>query len=292
MSQPGEEDVLATGLRRFYSSQAEVMLAQYGNINNLLGPTHHHTHPGTHCEILLRNCIRAFLPPTWSADKGYIFGRVTRDGQNVHSPEIDILIHDAQASRPVFRLEDFVIVQPKAVVGMIQVKKSLEGAQVTEGVDNVINAKQHLLDLMRSQNRGRIFVDRFPFSGVVGFEGSLSQGRLGDHLNRRRDECKQHEKPEDGLLRTSSLVLPDFVGSLSGAVAVSNRGMPKTDYYVFDAVVGDINIAIQLLYWKISHIIPLFHASTDQVPLPSDLRHSSTFSVGSVNEQAGDSRVR
>ena len=108
------EDAITVGLRRFYSSQAEVMLAQYENINSLLGPTSHHTHRGTHCEVLLRNCIRTFLPPNWSANKGFIFGRVCRNGKHVHSPEIDILIHDISVARPVFQLDDFVIVPPES----------------------------------------------------------------------------------------------------------------------------------------------------------------------------------
>jgi hypothetical protein len=70
------ESEQAEGLMRFFSSQVEVMLAQYQNINDLLGKTTHHTHPGTHCEILLRKWLWSFLPPGWSADKGYIYGRV------------------------------------------------------------------------------------------------------------------------------------------------------------------------------------------------------------------------
>jgi hypothetical protein len=116
---------LTPGLLEYYSSQAELMLSQYENINRLLGPTHDWTHPGDFCEILFRDFLRKFLPPSLSADKGFFYGRATIKGEDIHCPEIDILIHDTQQFRPLFRIGDFVIVQPQAVRGMIQVKRIL-----------------------------------------------------------------------------------------------------------------------------------------------------------------------
>ena len=63
------------GLIDYYASQAELMLVQYRNINQLLGLTNDWSHPGTHCEVLLRDMIRKSLPLNLSADKGYIYGR-------------------------------------------------------------------------------------------------------------------------------------------------------------------------------------------------------------------------
>jgi hypothetical protein len=54
-------DPLQEGLISFYSGQAELMLAQYKNINKLLGPTTDWSHPGSHCEALLRDFLRRNL---------------------------------------------------------------------------------------------------------------------------------------------------------------------------------------------------------------------------------------
>ena len=72
---------LGPGLVEYYSSQADLMLSQYKNINHLLGPTHDWTHPGDFCEILFRDFLRKFLPPSLSADKGFFYGRATLDGK-------------------------------------------------------------------------------------------------------------------------------------------------------------------------------------------------------------------
>src|ERR1700722_10562772 len=115
---------LAPGLLEYWSSQAELMLAQFENINHLLGPTKDWTHPGDFCEVLLRDLLRRFLPPWVSIDKGFFYGRTPLEGKDTHCPEIDLLIHDTQHYRPLFRMDDFVIVQPQAVRGMIQVKRT------------------------------------------------------------------------------------------------------------------------------------------------------------------------
>jgi hypothetical protein len=89
-----------------------------------------------------------------SVDKGFVFGRVQRGKKNIHGPEIDVLIHNSIDYRPVFRLEDFVIVQPEAVLGMIQVKRTLrtgKDASLAKGIRQVVDAKQHLLDVTVQQ---------------------------------------------------------------------------------------------------------------------------------------------
>lgn len=165
---------LAGGLFEFISSQAEVMLAQYSNINRLLGPTDDWTAPGTLCEVLVRDLIRRVLPSSLSVDKGFIFGRRSKEGEEVHSPEIDVLIHDSHGYAPVYRLEDFVIVQPKSVRGVIQVKRTLDGDALKKAIDNLADAKEHLraYGVIRQPNRDDdIFSAALFFGDALRLEG-------------------------------------------------------------------------------------------------------------------------
>src|SRR5262249_25465500 len=102
------------GLMEFYSAQAAVMLAQYRNIEHLLGLTNDWTVPGTHCEVLLRDLLRTYLPSYYKTDKGFMYGRRPAGNDSQHCPEIDILVHDNHRFRPIFQLEDFVIAQAEA----------------------------------------------------------------------------------------------------------------------------------------------------------------------------------
>lgn len=220
------------GLVRFYSSQAQVMLALYENINDLLGPTDDWTHPGTHCEVLLRNFFRQSLLSWMAVDKGYIYGRTVRDGEDVHCPEIDILVHDTLHYRPIFRLEDFVIVQPEAVMGIIQVKRTLrtgKGQPLEKGLDNVITAKQHLVDMLRKATPDGILRSvPLCYSALIGFEDNdvHTIEDYGEPLAVFYKKHKKYKQPHDEV-ETAQYVLPDFVGSLKGMFLLSDIDVEK-----------------------------------------------------------------
>ena len=81
-------------------------------------------------------------------DKGYIYGRVTHDKKSTHCPEIEILIHDTKNYPSLFRMDDFVIVQPEAVRGIIQVKRTFRTVakenHLERGLQQAVAAKQHI----------------------------------------------------------------------------------------------------------------------------------------------------
>jgi hypothetical protein len=249
------------------------MLAQYKNINQLLGPTTDWSHPGSHCEALLRDFLRRNLLQWMSVDKGYIYGRVPEGATTAHCPEIDILIHNVKDYAPVFRLGDFVIVEPEAVLGIIQVKRAFKKVADTDpldkGLQQVIGAKQHLLDLL-IQKRPKNAVapnigdlNRSVFSAVVAFDKtpdvSLEEAilaRFNEHLGKKRfgDTEMNHN--------ASIAVLPTFVGSLSGVSASARRNYRQQTYHLYDADAHQGNLNLQLLLYNlmselIKHYAPL-----------------------------------
>jgi hypothetical protein len=251
---------LGPGLLEYYSSQAELMLAQYKNINRLLGPTDDWTHPGDFCELLLRDFLRKFLPPSLSADKGFFYGRATLEGEDTHCPEIDILIHDTQQYRPIFRMGDFVIVQPQAVRGIIQVKRTLSDGQVRKGVRNVVRAKQHLLNVLWKDNPkgwGNWALPPRVFTAVVGFNDEIGSNvkfyrklLLAWSINQRA-----YDRPK--MERTSMYILPSFIGSLTtlflwldGPCNYWNQR-----HYVYKSCHDTANICIQAFLAKIYNVV-------------------------------------
>jgi hypothetical protein len=295
--EPKPEDPLAKGLFDFFASQAEVMLAQYENINHLLGPTHDWTHPGTLCEVLLRDTLRRSIPKQFSIDKGYIFGRTTRDEREAHCPEIDILIHDTHHFRPIYRLEDFVIVQPEAVKGIIQVKRRLtpgDDGQLNKGLRNVVAAKQHWIDTLREKAKRRAanqgFFPAHPFfSAVVGFsEEIIDDSPFQADMIRWR--TKHREYWEDGEQDTSIYVLPQFVGALKGRfLSATTESHLKRRWRLFDSEYNGKNLALQVLLYHLTRTLlsPSSFQSDDisQFPpfsFPHDLRHISEFEITEV----------
>ena len=269
---PKAKDVQDEGLMEFYSSQAKLLLYQYENINQLLGRTFDWTHPANHCEILLRDFLRRHLLQWMSVDKGFIYGLVPSMKKSCHCPEIDILIHNVKDYSPVFKLDDFVIVQPEAVLGIIQVKRTFSKAgkenPLKKGLRQAVEAKQHLLDVLisrRPKNAVQVNIGDllFPvFSGVVAFDNaddvSLEEAITARHRahqteGRYRDTEIRHE--------ISMFLLPTFVGSLRGLCTYTVRNYHKQTYYLYDSESSGLNISLQLLLrnmmWELQpHLTP------------------------------------
>ena len=266
-------DPLQEGLISFYSSQAELMLAQYKNINQLLGPTRDWSHPGSHCEVLLRDFLRRNLLQWMSVDKGYIYGRVADGDTSSHCPEIDVLIHNVMDYAPVFRLGEFVIVEPEAVLGIIQVKRAFKKVAGTDpldkGLQQVIGAKQHLLDLL-IQKRPKNAVapsiadlNRSIFSAVVAFDKASDVSLKDAILARFSNHLSQKRFGQTEMNHNASIaVLPTFVGSLSGISAFARRNYEQQTYYLYDAEAYRSNLSLQLLLYNLmselmEHYAPL-----------------------------------
>lgn len=240
-------DPLAKGSVEFFASQANVMLETYNNFDRLLGGTKGNWTPsGTLGESLIRDFLRRHLPKTFSVDKGFVFGR---HGGN-HSPEIDILIHDDHQYAPMFKADEFVIVRPEAVRGIIQVKRTLAGKEFEKGVRNIITAKQFILDVLLDSDPDILVLNACQptFSGVISFDASFpTQKTIAKLLATCREECDKLNR-RDGF--DSSLhVMPHYVGSLSATFGMRYYHQSQMFFYNSFQPLEDkrCNIAISFL---------------------------------------------
>jgi hypothetical protein len=239
------------GLIDFFDSQAQLMLAQYKNIEQLLGPADSDwAWPGEHCETLLRQAIAQHLPPNYAAGKGYVLGVRNTEKGPVRSPEIDILVYDAHLFPPIFRMGHFVIVRPEAVVAVIQVKRSLDVNTLTKALANVIDAKQHVANTCSFN--APVIVEKL-FAGVVCFQDSISKADVQVLSTSYRTAIQ----PYVSEFR-HGYFLPDFVGTLDG-VFLHFLGMNLNDmgYQAFPSVDDGKNIALPFfLFMLIRKIRP------------------------------------
>jgi hypothetical protein len=283
---------LSPGLLEYYSSQAESMLSQFNNINRLLGPTHNWTPSGDFCEQLLREFLRRFLPPNLSVDKGFFYGRTSIDEQDTHCPEIDVLIHDSADWRPILRIGDFVIVNPQAVRGMIQVKRTFSKSQVRRGLENVVVAKQHLLNVLwREEFRGWSKLGGLPrvFTGVIGFEDEIGNdcNFYAQHLLRWSSKLARYNRPV--VWPTNMLVLPNFVGSLTGTViASSGPNIINPRYFLLKSIHNNRNVCIQALLERIMSALLFEPEKAPPYSFPQDWKPLSTFYVVRIKKAEFD----
>jgi hypothetical protein len=253
------------GLAEFYTSQANLLLTQYQNIEQLLGPADSDwTWSGEHCEILLRDAIRKVLPKSLRVGKGYIYGLRDTDSGPERSPEIDILIYDSEQFAPIFSMGMFAIVRAESVRGIIQVKRTLDPGTLTKAVANVVAAKQHVL--ATSQFNAGSTTER-TFSAVVGFEDSLQSSGQASLSKTYGSALQPHiSKLTDGV------ILPDFVGTLSGLfLHFPGLNTEKMLYQAFSSLQNGKNAALPYLLYMLAkkirpyglHILPAFPEKMD-----------------------------
>lgn len=252
------------GLVEFYASQATLMLAQYQNIERLLGPTNDWTAPGTHCEVLLRDFLRSFLPSYYRVDKGFVYGRRPIGNTTAHCPEIDLLVHNNHDFRPLIQIEDFAIVQGKAAHAAVQVKRRMNKRQLSEAIANVREARVHVTWACRDIHRNPF---KF-FSGVVFFNEESPRSDLNPSETYRNSIMELFSEP------TTWEYAPDFIGSLQHHFyRRSSYNLYRLDYAGYPSTVGGQNIAIQFLLWIITHIISGYGTQPPMVVAPMMKEH-------------------
>ena len=289
-----DENIQSQGVVDYFHAQSELMLSQHENINRLLGPTTDWSHPGMLCEELLRGFLRKMLVAGISADKGYILGRTSLGGESLHSPEIDILIHDTRRYRPLFQLGDLVIVYPQSVLGMIQIKRKLSHSAVTKGIKNVVMAKHFLLSVLSKNKVDGPQFSRLVFAAVLGFDDEL------DEPSKARDRCSplfskwyQDLSQKHGLTHERVLaLLPDFVGALRSQYTM--RPMAEThigEWYTLKAVVKDRFVVLQNLAGMLNiRIAERLGLKPDEIPvhdMPYEPRHLYAFRIENPDADVG-----
>jgi hypothetical protein len=128
-----------------------------------------------------------------------------KDGKEIHCPEIDVLIHNTALYVPLFRLEDFVIVSPQAVCGVIQVKRTLSSGQLQKAVTNLIDVMSHLRDC-RLPSAPPVDLDKV-FSAAVFFGDKVEKPKDGSISATYRNRLQVPGVPDS--------LRPHFAGSLS-----------------------------------------------------------------------------
>src|SRR5438876_151530 len=117
-------DLAWAHLAQYHSDEWQALLTKHRHIEHLLGLGRHSPSEGDYCEDLVRSFLRDVLPKRYSIDKGFIRG-IVMPRQEYVSPQLDVIIHDTAEYAPILRSGEFVVVLPDAVVGYLEVKKTL-----------------------------------------------------------------------------------------------------------------------------------------------------------------------
>lgn len=173
-------------VRDFFDIEAEVLYSRYKVIETLLPHPDrrgsvHTGEEGRYVESLVRDFLNRHLPRNVRAVSGFIVCPSTKTGASDltrvlsngdrQSTQLDIIVYDF-SSFPVYeQFEEFCIVPPEGVVGIVSVKKTLYSREIAGELAALENASELCLKPgVRS-----------PYTGIFAFsaENSICRSREG-----------------------------------------------------------------------------------------------------------------
>jgi hypothetical protein len=185
--QPPElSDSKGLRVRRFFELEARTLEANYKIIETLLpnsvnAGAAHPAEEGRHIESILRSFLNRHLPANLKAVSGFILCPSTKTGRSDltrvqefddrHSTQLDIIVYDFDAYPVYERFEEFCIVPPEGVIGVISVKKTLYGSSV----ESELRALRAVAELCEHKNRRGPFTGLFAFSAEAKTDTSLNE---------------------------------------------------------------------------------------------------------------------
>jgi hypothetical protein len=162
-------------VRRFFELEARALEDSYKVIETLLPSAKnkgaaHPAEEGRYIESLLRSFLNRHLPGNLRAVSGFILCPSTKTGvsdltrvqehEDRHSSQLDVIVYDFDAYPVYERFEEFCIVPPEGVVGIISVKKKL----YKSAVGDELAALKDAAEICHREDRRGPFTALFAFS--------------------------------------------------------------------------------------------------------------------------------
>lgn len=169
---------------KYQKSIALEFNATKDRIRYLIGSSHW-GEDGRHKEVILMNFLKRFLPTNIDVGTGFI-----KKGNRI-STQIDIIIFDP--SFPMyFKENDFVIVQPESVLGIIEVKSNPDKNKIAEAV-------------FKASKSGEIVKSHSVFNGLFIFGKSNSEENRNSSLLKSPREGEFKKSLSDALTKRNGL---------------------------------------------------------------------------------------
>lgn len=160
-------------LRQSYTQEVDSKLER---LDQMIGEAHAPS-VGTYKEHVIREQIEAIVPQKFSVNTGFVL--TNRGGKITRSCQIDILIWDSTNFAPLIRAGDFVVIQPEALRGAIEVKGNLTHEEIKDAFANLESLTQFIDDMMTIHplhSSGRFPFVRYLVAGDVN-EGKTKTGK-------------------------------------------------------------------------------------------------------------------
>lgn len=167
---------------KFHKSTTKELLAVKNRVRNLVN---HWGEDGRHQEAVIKTMIKRFLPEKYKIGSGFIVRQTNQQGNHEPSKQIDLIIYDT--SFPVlFKDNDFVILTPDSVLGIIEVKANA----TNQGLQAIVKKAN---ENGRFIFEARIDKSKQLFNGIFSYESKVNNvDIISNHIRKPWDELKEN----------------------------------------------------------------------------------------------------
>jgi len=156
----------------FHKSTTKELLAIKDRVRNLVN---HWGEDGRHQEAVIKTMIQRFLPETYRIGSGFIVRQTRERGNHEPSKQIDLIIYDT--SFPVlFKDNDFVILTPDSVLGIIEVKANATNQGLQAIVKKANENGKFIFDARMDKSKPL-------FNGIFSYESTINNvDTIANHI--------------------------------------------------------------------------------------------------------------
>ncbi|WP_147803332.1 DUF6602 domain-containing protein [Alkalicoccus halolimnae] len=121
---------------------------------------------GRYKELILMNYLKKVLPDNVSVGTGFV-----KNSRNILTHQIDIIIYKKNDPK-LFSADDFVILMPESVLGIIEVKSKLTPGVLTNS--KTFNNRDKLSTIEKCHKNGEVIGNKNIFNGIFSYEKRMS----------------------------------------------------------------------------------------------------------------------
>lgn len=236
---------------KYQESIALEFEANKNRVRYLIGSSHW-GEDGRHKEVFLMNFLKRILPNYCEVGTGFL-----KEGENI-STQIDIIIYDP--SFPNYYIEnDFVIVQPKSVLGIIEVKSNPRNREIGEAI-------------AKANKIGEFIQDNSIFNGLFIY---------GEEINNGDDFSKSLTKPTRKSLFKESLQEALVInGGINHIVSLDGGFIKKWDV---PKKFSCYNIKKLSISYFFSNLLDIINKNNSLIHMPESM-YDHLFSISEGKE--------
>lgn len=192
----------------------------------------HQPSVGQFYEYILKAQLKEFLPEKYNIGTGFVYDIA----EQKHSQQLDIVIYESNNKAPIYKMGDFVIIEPSEVITVCEVKKTLKKTDVKKLIQNNLLANTGSYP---NEEYGIQYINLFAFNSNVKAD-SLVKMMLIEMNNILKDFIQESDSNKQLFIPIPYLTLPNIFLFNEGKIVKSRLLASKVGPFKIEIFIEEL----------------------------------------------------